>query len=107
MQGTGNDVIFTMDIKDVLAGNDIENNSQSPRMLCENNDFEDWVASSENGSAECILGMRYTYHRVKRTDRAAACFLPKDYKLSSTSSEVRTLVRLSFRLLVLCLAPER
>lgn len=77
-----------MDLKDVLAGNDINGTSQPPRAQCEKGDFEDWTASSEAGGAECILGKKYLYHRVSPTNRAAACFLPKDYELPTTTSEV-------------------
>ena len=90
MQGDKNDVIFTMDIKDVLAGNDINGNSNPPRAQCEEQtDFEDWVPSDESGVPECILGRQYTYRRVARTNRAASCFLRKDYELPPVKSDVR------------------
>lgn len=91
MQGVSNDVIFTMDLREVLGGADIKGNTLPPRGKCDGNDFEDWTASTENGSAECILGKEYTYRRVTQTNRAAACFLPKNYELSTASSKVHSI----------------
>jgi Sortilin, neurotensin receptor 3, C-terminal len=89
VQEISNDVIFTMDLKDVLGGADINGTSLPPRSKCESADFEDWIVSKEDGSAECVLGMQYKYRRVARTNRNAACFLPKDYELATSASEVR------------------
>ena len=96
LQGVSNDVIFTIDLKEVLGGADIQGTTLPPRGKCDGNDFENWTASAENGSAECILGKEYTYRRVTQTNRAAACFLPKDYEMSTVTSTVRLFFRCSY-----------
>lgn len=106
LQGVSNDVIFTMDLRDVLGGTDIKGTALAPRSKCEDADFEDWTASDERGSPECILGQKYTYRRVARTNFNSACFLPKDYKLRTTSAEVRACM-LSFSCSVLRKVPPR
>ena len=84
-----------MDIKDVLAGKDINGEANAPRNCGDDSedhhstDFEDWVPSDELGAPECILGQQYTYRRIARTQRASACFLPKDYVLPTAKAAVR------------------
>lgn len=91
MQGKSKDVIFTMDLKKVLAGADVDGKTLAPRSRCEDDaDFENWTASDESGAPECILGKHYTWHRVTSTQRATPCFLPKDYELPIPKSEVRS-----------------
>jgi hypothetical protein len=89
VQGTSTDVIFTMDLREVLSGKDITGSTLAPRSKCENDDFEDWPVAKEDGSEQCVLGRQYTFHRMARTNRNVPCFLQKDYVLQETETKVR------------------
>ena len=87
-QGARNDVIFTIDVADVLSGPDVNGTTMAPRSRCDEGDFEDWTVSKENAKDMCVLGQKHTFHRVGPSRREASCLLPKDYKLADTSTTV-------------------
>lgn len=90
LQGKRNDVIYTIDIKDVLNGPDVNGTTMPPRSTCDPSDFEEWEVAKENdGGPLCVLGERHTFHRVAATRRETACLLPKSYTLADTKTKVR------------------
>ena len=90
MQNKRQDVVITIDVKEVLNGQDINGTKLPPRAECSASDFEDWVSSDEEGNSLCIMGQTHAFHRMKLLKNDDGCFLPKDYKFADSETAVRT-----------------
>eukprot|EP00892_Ulva_mutabilis_P002708 jgi/Ulvmu1/12438/UM009_0090.1 len=85
--GARNDVIYTIDIAEVLEGPDVNGTVLAPRHRCDDGDFEDWTVSKENSGPMCVFGKHHTFHRVGPARRETSCLLPKDYALAESETE--------------------
>ena len=82
-------MIFTIDLKDVLGGKDVNGTVLPPRASCEDSDFEQWTVTKERSTAPmCVLGKHHTFHRIQATRRESACLLPKTYSLAESETKV-------------------
>jgi Sortilin, neurotensin receptor 3, C-terminal len=88
LQNRRTDVLITIDIKEVLQGKDIKQDSIPPRSKCDAGDYEEWTPA-DGGAPQCILGSSYTFKRMRPTTRNDPCFLDKDYKAPPTKATVR------------------
>ena len=89
MQNKKEDVIITIDVREVLSGADKGGITLPPRGECGPADFEDWTVTDELGKDMCILGETHTFKRMKRTPGDTGCFLKKDYVFAPYASNVR------------------
>ena len=90
MQNRRTDVLITLDIKQILAGDDLQQATIPPRSKCDSADFEEWVpADSGSTVPQCILGKTYSFTRMRQTTGNDPCILAKDYSPPPLTTQVR------------------
>ena len=98
LQSKRQDVIITIDVRDVLNGPDIDGTTLAPHAECTDDFFEDWTSGDENGEPLCILGKTHSFHRMKQLQgHDVGCFLPKDYNFTASETKARALVHVAFQ----------
>lgn len=90
MQNKRQDVIITIDIRQVLNMPDVNGTKLPPRETCDPaKDFEVWRVADELKQPLCILGQIHEFKRMKQAPQDAGCFLPKDYVFENVTNVVR------------------
>jgi sortilin len=81
------DVVITIDIKEVLSKQDVNGTTLKPRAKCGPGDFEKWTVTDDIGHPLCIMGEKHTFQRMALTTGDDGCFLEKNYTLAQYEVE--------------------
>lgn len=82
---THTSVLLTVDLRDVLNGQDKSGAVVTVRSDCGDSDFEDWRVSAAQGGPLCVLGQQLTYRRPSK--HTSPCLLRKNWEQPAPTVE--------------------